>query len=172
MGFGLTPAAGFPPPTPDEFPNYIQFQSDGTDLGSNDADTVNFRRGMTARRGTGANANVVTVDGAEVQWADVTTDYVLTANDVSNGLRCDNAGSSITVTVPGDTELDIDGNDTGVSVLIYQQGVAAVGILAESGVTVHVRSALQAITAGQNACVSLIRTGPNEWVLCGDLATA
>ena len=34
MAFGLTPAgSGFPPQAPDAFPNYIQFQSSGTDLG-------------------------------------------------------------------------------------------------------------------------------------------
>lgn len=61
MGFGMTPATGWPVPTPDDFPEFIQFQADGTNLGGPDADTVNFSTGLTATRGEGENANVVTV---------------------------------------------------------------------------------------------------------------
>lgn len=60
--FALTPVAGFPPPTPAEFPDFIQFQNEGANLGGSDADTVDFvGAGVTATRGTGANANKVTV---------------------------------------------------------------------------------------------------------------
>jgi len=59
--FSITPVSGFPLPTSDEFPNFIQFQSAGVDLGDNAADTVDFADGLTATRGTGENANVVTV---------------------------------------------------------------------------------------------------------------
>ena len=61
MSFGITPATGFPPQASDEFPNYIQFQNQGTDLGLPNVDTVNFGRNLVASRGTGENANVVTV---------------------------------------------------------------------------------------------------------------
>ena len=64
MPFSITPLLDMPPPEAQEFPNFIQFQEDGTDLGSNDADTLNFAGGLTATRGTGENANVVTVAGA------------------------------------------------------------------------------------------------------------
>lgn len=64
MPFSITPLLDMPPPEAQEFPNFIQFQEDGTDLGSNDADTLNFADGLTATRGTGENANVVTVTGA------------------------------------------------------------------------------------------------------------
>ena len=65
MAFGLTPAgAGFPPQAPDAFPNYIQFQSDGTDLGLPNVDTVDFTTGLTATRGTGENANKVTLSAS------------------------------------------------------------------------------------------------------------
>lgn len=60
----MTPATGFNPQTPDEFPNFIQFRSDGEDLGSNDADTVDFLYPLVATRGVGANANVITVEYA------------------------------------------------------------------------------------------------------------
>ncbi len=46
-----------------DFPNFIQFQQDGTDLGLPDADTVNFSTGLTATRGTGESANVLTLVG-------------------------------------------------------------------------------------------------------------
>ena len=62
MAFGLTPAgSGFPPQAPDSFPNYIQFQSNGVDLGAPNVDTVDFADGLVATRGTGENANKVTV---------------------------------------------------------------------------------------------------------------
>lgn len=62
-GFGLTPVGGFPPPAPQDFPNFIQFQFDGFNLGGPDADTVNFVAGETfsVTRGEGENANVITV---------------------------------------------------------------------------------------------------------------
>jgi len=45
------------------FPNFIQFQQDGANLGLPDADTVNFTgTGVTVTRGTGEQENVVTVD--------------------------------------------------------------------------------------------------------------
>ena len=65
MAFGLTPAgSGFPPQAPDAFPNYIQFQSSGTDLGLPNVDTVDFTTGLTATRGTGENANKVTLSAS------------------------------------------------------------------------------------------------------------
>ena len=33
MSFGITPVTGTVPPTSDAFPDFIQFQSNGTDLG-------------------------------------------------------------------------------------------------------------------------------------------
>lgn len=61
MAFSITPASGYPPTTPDEFPNFIQFQSGGSDLGGPDADVLNFGDGLSATRGVGENANKVTV---------------------------------------------------------------------------------------------------------------
>ena len=58
MAFGLTPAgSGFPPQAPDSFPNYIQFQSNGTNLGAPNVDIVDFADGLVAFCGTGENAN-------------------------------------------------------------------------------------------------------------------
>lgn len=66
MAFGFNPAGnGFPSQAPEGFPNFIQFQADGTDLGGPDADTVDFVYPLIATRGTGENSNVVTVTTAE-----------------------------------------------------------------------------------------------------------
>lgn len=177
MAFGLTPAgSGFPPQAPDAFPNYIQFQSNGTDLGLPNADTVNFRRGLRATRGAGESSGVVTVDADTFAWLEVATDHLLTASNVGNGVKSTSNAEMLIVTVPGDTQLGIedagDGTVNGVSVLIEQHGAASVSVVAQSGVLVRVRTGLLAQTAGRYAVLSLIRIGTDEWVLCGDLATA
>lgn len=61
--FSVTPLTDVPPPQAADFPDFIQFQSAGTDLGLADADTLNFSTGLTATRGVGENVNVVTVTG-------------------------------------------------------------------------------------------------------------
>jgi hypothetical protein len=61
MAFELTPAASVPSKSRDGFPDYLQLQSNGTNLGGRDVDTINFGTGVTATRGTGATANVATV---------------------------------------------------------------------------------------------------------------
>lgn len=167
MSFGITPATGFPPQASDEFPNYIQFQNQGTDLGLPNVDTVNFGRNLIATRGTGENANVVTVTGEAFTWSDVAGDYLLDVADLGNGVRTTHTTGQLIITVPGDTSLGIASED--VSVLIMQAGLGGVSVVGQSGVTVNVRSALSPQAAGQYAVLSLIHTGENEWVLCGDL---
>jgi hypothetical protein len=167
MSFSITPASGFPPQASDEFPNYIQFQNQGADLGLPNVDTVNFGRNLTATRGTGENANVVTVVAETFVWAEAANDYLLSSDDLGNGVKTTHNSGPVIVTVPGDTELGIDGED--VSVLIMQAGAGSVSVVGQSGVTVNVRSALLPETAGQYAVLSLIHTGADEWVLCGDL---
>lgn len=62
-GFALTPASGFPPPTPDDFPTGIQFQFEGENLGGPDVTTINFVHGdsYSVTRGVGENAGVLTI---------------------------------------------------------------------------------------------------------------
>lgn len=61
--FAISGAGGFPPPTSTEFPEFLQWQTEGTDLGLPDVDTVNVTgAGVTTTRGTGANANTVTLN--------------------------------------------------------------------------------------------------------------
>lgn len=85
MSFGMTPATGWPVPTEGDFPNFIQFQEDGVNLGGPDADTVNFTGNVSATRGEGEHANLITVDVAgsssgggvsgDWPWLDVLLDY-------------------------------------------------------------------------------------------------
>lgn len=48
-------------PVPGVPPNFIQIQADGTNLGLPSVDTLDFGAGLTATRGTGLNADKVTV---------------------------------------------------------------------------------------------------------------
>jgi hypothetical protein len=47
MSFGITPVAGFPPETPDEFPAGLQWRLSGVNVGTREVDTVNFVSGDT-----------------------------------------------------------------------------------------------------------------------------
>lgn len=81
--FSISPVGGFPPAEPTDFPEFIQFQAEGENLGGPDADTVNFTGGAVATRGVGEDAGVVTVnvapaiqfqeDGVDLGAPDVTT---------------------------------------------------------------------------------------------------
>jgi len=62
--FSISPLTNVPPPQADEFPNFIQWQEDGVNLGGPDADTINCSSGITATRGVGENSNVVTLTAA------------------------------------------------------------------------------------------------------------
>jgi hypothetical protein len=62
--FSLTPVGTFPPPT-GEFPENIQWQQDGVNLGDRAVDTVNLTGSLVGSRGTGETANVLTLaDGS------------------------------------------------------------------------------------------------------------
>jgi hypothetical protein len=169
--FSLTPLGTFPPPAPDDFPVGIQWQDDGTNLGDRTVDTVNLRHGLTASRGTAETANILTIDAGAFTWRDVLVSDLVYSTDIANGLKVDSA-SPVIITVPNDDQLDIAASDGDVSLLIMQAGAGSVAVVGQSGVTVLVRSALSASLAGQYAVISLIHTGPDEWVLCGDLAAA
>lgn len=62
-GFGIQAAEqGHVPVAPGQMPQYIQWRYNGVDLGGPDADTVDFvGAGLLVTRGTGADANKITV---------------------------------------------------------------------------------------------------------------
>ena len=63
MTFGINPITAFTPPESEDFPNFIQFQWNGVNLGGPDADTINFvGTGFTVvRGGSGVDDNTITV---------------------------------------------------------------------------------------------------------------
>lgn len=167
--FSITPVTDFPAPDADAFPNYIQFQADGVDLGAADVDTVNFVGNLRATRGTGESTNVVTVEAVLLSWRETDTDTVLVKADGQNGVAVTADTGEVLITVPadtGDTALDFD---VGQSVLVFQDGAARVTVVSESGVLLKYRVALTNSLAGEFATATLIKRAANTWVLCGDL---
>ena len=61
--FGLTPVSGFPPASPDTFPQGIQFQLEGEDVGDRTVDTVNFVAGdaLAMSVGSGESSGILTI---------------------------------------------------------------------------------------------------------------
>jgi hypothetical protein len=177
--FGITPVSDFPPQTDDGFPNFIQFQDEGTALGGADAEVVDFTgAGVTATRGTGENANKVTVDipgggsAPSFSWNTVSPDttYNLSASDLNNGVRTNSSVSySATLNVGTDAGMGLTPSDTG-SILLAAGGSGAVTVTASGGVTLQIRTGLSAQLAGRYAAASLIRIGVDTWLLAGDLA--
>jgi hypothetical protein len=168
MSYGITVVSGTVPATSETFPDFLQFQANGDNLGAADADTVNFVGGDVTR-GTGESSNVVTVNLDGFSWNDEAGDYTLALTDAMKGVSTSGTTGAQTILVPGDTgDATLDFTN-GASIVIYQEGAAAVYITPVSGVTVRVRSGLTLTLAGQYATVTLIKRRANEWVACGDL---
>lgn len=180
MGFGITPVAvgPFPGPTDTGFPQFLQWQSGGTDLGGPDVDTVNVVGSVTATRGTGENENVVTLQGADVPpnaaWIDAPGDYVISIANRNGCIATTGTTGTQTIFVPTDTGDELIDLPDAAAILVYQEGAAGVNILAVAPgtVTINLREVFSASSAGQFATLTLIKRGANNWVLCGDLATA
>lgn len=64
MPFGVNPATGGAVPTPDDLFSFIQWMQGATALGGPDIDTVVLGDGITATRGSGDTANVLTLTAA------------------------------------------------------------------------------------------------------------
>lgn len=166
--FGITPVSGFPLPESAAFPEFIQFQSEGVNLGDNAADTVDFTGTVRATRGTGENSSKVTVaiPGSMV-WRTSAGSTTLVATDAENGIAMTAGG---TVTVPPHSAVPFP---DGTSILIYDEAYLNPFSVAEGvGVEINVRAALLPNSAGQFAAISLIQRGIDNWLLAGDLETA
>jgi hypothetical protein len=96
-------------------------------------------------------------------WNDEPGDRAITSGDMENGISASGASGMQTLTIPSGL--------TGNAVLIYQAGAGGVQVVAQSGVTLNVRSGLTTELAGQYAVATLIRRAADEWFICGDLAT-
>ncbi len=66
MPFGVTPSSGFPPPASDDFPQGLQFQFNGVNVGGTSFTTLNIVAGgsgqaLSLTAGEGENAGVITL---------------------------------------------------------------------------------------------------------------
>jgi hypothetical protein len=165
--FGITPVTGYPIPPSDDFPQFIQFQQDGTNLGGPDADTVNITGGLTARRGTGENANVITIegDGSAFSWNEQTAAYTLDLSDAGNGIAM-NVATQTPLTIPAYADQPFSPGD---AILVYQQNAGQVEIVGDTGVTVVARGSPSPIlTSGEFAVLTLINRDTNLWIVADD----
>jgi len=213
MPFGITPLAGFAQQAPTEFPQFLQWQQDGVDLGDNAVQVVDLTGGLIGTRGTGENintlsiaapdqaiqfqnagvdlgtptvdtlnftglvtatrvGNTVTATGLAVPtftWNAQAGDYRLQASDADNGIATTGTTGMQAITIPDDTELNVP---VGTSILFEQDGAAPMTFNPVSGVTLHVRSAFVAVSAGEYSILTLIKRAANTWVLCGDMEQA
>jgi len=124
--FSVTPVGPFPPSTDDGFPQFLQWQTQGYDLGGPDVDTVDINTGLTATRGVGESANVLTItaDGIGIQIDGVTQALVSTLN-IGSGIGVTVSGDVATLTiaaphliwedVPGDYTLQLSDAENGIS---------------------------------------------------------
>lgn len=160
MTFSVTPTQGFVPPEDEGFPNFIQFQQDGVDLGGPDADTVNFINGLSATRGTGENENVVTVTTG-LTWRRVDGDGAVVTEDVNNGIRM--------TAVTGAPVLSVGAGflEEGNSILVAAFG-ADVTITSTPSL-IYRSAAFQAKVSGGGGIATLIGMDDGSVLLCGDL---
>jgi len=171
MAYGITAVTDQPPATANAFPDFLQFQANGTDLGGADADTLNFIGGLVTR-GTGESAATVTVDFSGFVWREVGNDDHLVKADAGNGIVTTGTTGAQTITVRSDTGDTSQDFLTGAMVLVYQEGAAPVHIVSESGVTLRIRAGLASSAFDQFAVLTLIKRAANSWILCGDLGAA
>jgi len=130
-GFSVSPVGPFPPVTSEEFPDFLQWQWEGVDVGDTTVDTVNLTGDVTVSVGTGEETNVLSIavvggsgsgslqfqeDGVDLGAADANT------VDFGLGLNASRAGDTISVDgllswrdVPGDTTLAITDTNNGLS---------------------------------------------------------
>ena len=92
------------------------------------------------------------------------TTYTLVLSDAGKMVTLSNA-ASIAVTVPTNASVAFA---TGARIDLAQLGAGSVAIAGDTGVTVNSKSAYATIGA-RYVAVTLIKTGTNTWLLCGDL---
>ncbi len=84
MPFGVTPVGPTIPRTPPEFSEFIQFQSDGDPLSGPTVQVVNILSPLTATRGVGENAHVVTISRPDIPFIFVSLTGVQAAGEVGD----------------------------------------------------------------------------------------
>lgn len=166
-GFSVTPVGPFPPVNAEDFPDFMQWQVDGVDVGGRDVSTVNLTGGVSASIGTGENSDVLTIviSDSVVTWREAAGDTTLLDTDAGNGIATTGTSGSQNVVITGD-DLEV-----GQMVLLYQDGPAGVNVTVASGLNLRVRDGLLAESAGQYATLTIIRRSTTDYILCGDLGS-
>lgn len=114
-------------------------------------------------------ARAIASVGAVFYWDVVYVgDHTLTEVDIDNGVVLRDPVGTQVVYVPADDQLTAR---DGAAILVYSEGGADVHITGVSGVNVEVRSGLLPQLAGEFAIATLIKRGPNDWILAGDLVS-
>ncbi len=197
MNFSITPVGPFPPSNDEGFPQFIQWRDEGVDLGGPDADTVDFTgEGVTATRGTGETANVITVEilappSLSLQFQDHGADLGLpdaTTVNIEGELHATRDGDTITINaqlvwrdVPGDTEIDFGdaGNGLSMSGTSGEQIVTVPGDTGDPEIDLPEGTAILIYQEG-SASVSVVPVSgvlinvrsPLDALLAGQFATA
>jgi hypothetical protein len=133
MAFSVTPVGPFPTSTDDGFPQFLQWQDEGVNLGGPDIETVNIvGDGLTATRGTGETEKVLTIEGFGVSLSlqfqnngeDLGAADATTVN-VTGDLTIERTDNTITIgheptvfswrDAPGDTLVELADNNNGIS---------------------------------------------------------
>ena len=118
MTFGITPAGPvFPEQTDEGFPQFIQWQLDGENLGDTSADTVNITGGLTATRGVGENENVITLS-AETQL-----DFEQAGSPIGPVNTLNLADGLSVSLVDGVLTVEVEGSPPSTFLQWYQDGV-------------------------------------------------
>jgi hypothetical protein len=165
--FSVAPVGGFPSTDPGDFPDFMQLQNQGVNLGDRAADTIDFATGLRATRGVGASENVVQVTAGVIAWRDVDGDDEVTIDDIGNGIATQGTSGEQVIAVHANVLLD------GECVLILQEGAAQAVIAVDSGMELVYRTdTFSAATAGQGSVLTLIAKGDTKIIVCGDLALA
>lgn len=123
----------------------------------------------------GKQGRVLMVDelGEGMFWATIpnvampvntqTTDYTLTEDDMNGYLRIDSADNQ-TLLVPNNASLPLL---IGSSILVRQAGLGQVLLVPEASVVLNSAETLR--TRKRGSVISLLKIGPNEWDVHGDL---
>ncbi len=149
-GFSITPVGPFPTQNDDGFPQFLQWQDEGINLGGPDAEIINIvGDAITATRGTGEESNVVTlevngtslslqfqINGMDLGGPDATTlnftgDLVVSRTD--NTIEVSYTPPAFEWRdAPGDTVIELADNNNGIS-MSGTSGSQSVLINADTG---------------------------------------
>jgi hypothetical protein len=169
MPWGISPVE-FTPPESDAFPDFLQWQDNGENLGDTAASTVNATNGIKAERGVGEDANVITLSATPymISWREIDGDGDVLPTDANNGIvMLANTGAPV-------LRIDDGVLPVGAAIIVLQKGAAQVDIVPSSGLNiVYPTDRFISALAGQGAIITLIG-GPadaGEVVLCGDMAS-